>query len=202
MKLFLIRHGETKYNLERRAIGHNPVSLNTTGNRQALLTAEALAAHGPTAVYSSPLPRAMETAGVISEKLKVEVRTRDNLKEADIGLLDGLTGQEMRQRYPDFMKLWLEDPATAVMPQGECLQDVQQRAWQTLLEIEDLHPEESVAVVSHNFTIQTLICRILEMPLANFRRLQVGLGSITLVDTHRDRHTLVRHNDRCHLEGL
>jgi broad specificity phosphatase PhoE len=100
------------------------------------------------------------------------------------------------------MKLWTEDPATAVMPQGECLQDVQDRAWQTVMEIQDLHPEESVALVSHNFTIQTLICRVLGMPLANFQRLQVGLGSITVVASHRNRTTLIKYNDRCHLESL
>ena len=202
MKLILVRHGETWYNLEGRAIGQNPEGLNSRGRLQALRTAEALAPLAPFALYSSPLPRARETANIICQRLGVGLCLRDNLQEANIGLLDGLTSQEMRQQYPAFMRTWSQAASTAVMPGGESILQVQERAWKTMEEIVALHPEGNVAVVSHNFTIQGLLCRFLGIPLAGFQRLRLDPASITLLEVRQGRTTLVRYNDRCHLEGL
>lgn len=202
MNLILVRHGETRYNLEGRAIGLNPVGLDARGRLQALRTAEALAFLAPIALYTSPLPRALETATIISQRLGVGVCPRDNLKEANIGLLDGLTQEEMWQQFPDFMRIWSQDASTAVMPGGESILQAQKRAWDTIDEIRGLHPEENVAVVSHLFTIAGLVCKLLGMPLSNFQQLRLDLASITQVEIRQDTTTLVRYNDQCHLEGL
>ena len=202
MNLILVRHGETQLNLEGRAIGNNPVGLNARGRLQALRTAEAVASLGPVALYTSPLPRALETATIISQRLGVKVCPRDNLKEVNIGLLDGLTQDEMWQQYPDFMRTWSSNASTAVMPGGESIVQVQKRAWHTIEEINGLHPEDNVAVVSHSFTIAGLVCKLLGMPLSKFQRLHLGLASITQVEMRQDSTTLVRYNDQCHLEGL
>jgi broad specificity phosphatase PhoE len=128
LKLILVRHGETRYNLEGKAIVHNPDSQNPRGRLQALRTAEALALLATTALYTSPLPRALETATIISCRLEMELFPRDNLKEANVGLLQGLTFEEMWQQYPDFMQTWSQDASTSVMPAGESILQVQARA--------------------------------------------------------------------------
>jgi probable phosphoglycerate mutase len=202
LNLILVRHGETRYNLEGRAIGNNPVGLNARGRLQALRTAEAVVSLEPVALYTSPLPRALETATIISQRLGGKVCRRDNLKEVNIGLLDGLTQDEMWQQHHDFMLTWSNDASTAVMPGGESMLQVQKRAWDTIVEIKGLHPEDNVAVVSHSFTIAGLVCKLLGMPLSNFQRLRLDLASITQVEMGQDRTTLVRYNDQCHLEGL
>lgn len=178
------------------------MGLDARGRLQALRIAEALASLAPVALYTSPLPRALETATIISQRLGIGACPRDNLKEADIGLLDGLTREEMRQQYPDFMRTWAKDASTAVMPGGESILQVQERAWDTIEEIRGLHPDGNVAVVSHNFTIQALVCKLLGMPLSNFQRLRLNLASITQVEMRQERITLVRYNDQCHLEGM
>ncbi|MFH1560257.1 MAG: histidine phosphatase family protein [Chloroflexota bacterium] len=202
MNLILVRHGETRYNLEGRAIGLNPLGLDARGRLQALRTAEALTSLAPVVLYTSPLPRALETTTIISQRLGLEVCPRDNLKEANLGLLDGLTREEMWQQYPDFMRSWSDDASTAVMPGGESILQVQERAWDTVEEIKSIHPEENVAVVSHTFTILALVCKLLGMPLSNFQRLHLDLASITQVRIRQERVTMVRYNDQCHLEGL
>ena len=202
LNLILVRHGETQHNLEGRAIGLNPVGLDARGRLQALRAADALASLAPVALYTSPLPRALETAAIISQRLGVEVRPRDGLREVNIGLLDGLTQDEMWQQYPDFMRTWSNDASTAVMPGGESVLQVQERAWNTIEEIIGLHPEDNVAVVSHNFTILGLVCKLLGMPLSNFQRLRLNLASITKVEIQQEKTTLIRYNDQCHLEGL
>ena len=202
MNLILVCHRETQFNLDGRAIGNNPVGLNARGRLQALRTAEALVSLMPIALYTRPLRRALETAPIISQRLGVEVCPCDNLKEINVGLLDGLTQDEMWQQYPDFMRTWSSDGPTAVMPGGEYILQVQKRAWDTIEEIKGLHPEDNVAVVSHSFTLQVLMCRLIGMPLSNFQRLRVNLASMTQVEMGQDSTTLVRYNDQCHLEGL
>ena len=202
LRLILVRHGETRYNLEGRAIGHKQDGLNPRGRLQAHRTAEALISQAPAALYASPISGAMETATIISRRLGIDVIQRDNLKEADVGLLEGLTFQEMQQQYPDFMETWSREASTAVMPGGESILQAQERAWETIDEIQRLHPEETVAVVSHSFILQGLLCRFLGLPLVEFQRLRLDPASITIVEVDQGKPTLVSYNDSCHLEGL
>ncbi len=207
MNLILVRHGETQYNAEGRVLGRGGPGLNQRGRDQAAAAAGALSARvlsdgAIAAIYSSPLPRAAETAERISRELDVPVRTEDSLAEMDVGKLEGLTSGEMRTQYPDLMAMWDRDPSSVQMPDGESLAQLQQRVWQVAQTILGHHVEDSVVVVSHNFSIVALLCRVLELPLAGFRRLRVGLGSLSTVDMRPDRCRLVHLNDACHLEGI
>ena len=86
-----MRHGETRHNLKDKAIGLNPVVLDYSGCLQVLRIAEAITSLvAPVALYTNPLPRALETAAIIAQRLGIEVCLRDSLSEVDIGLLDGL----------------------------------------------------------------------------------------------------------------
>lgn len=101
------------------------------------------------------------------------------------------------------MKTWFNHVSTAVMRGGGSVLQAQERAWNTIREeIRGLHPEEDVAVVSHVFTILGLVCKLLGMPLSNFRRLRLDLASITQMAIRQEKTILIRYNDQCHLEGL
>lgn len=88
------------------------------------------------------------------------------------------------------------------MPGGESIAQVQERAWTALQEIMARHPGENVVLVSHSFTLQALICRLLGIPLKHFLRLKLGVASVTLLETGTDGTTLLHYNDQCHLGGL
>jgi broad specificity phosphatase PhoE len=123
----------------------------------------------------------------------------DDLREADTGELHGLTGVEMREQYPEFMKLWQKDAGTARMPGGESLIEVQNRAWDAVTRLHQQHSNETIVAVSHNFTILTIICEVLDMPLNNFRRLKQGLCAITRIEMTDERHVLLSLNETAHL---
>ncbi|MFQ5861090.1 MAG: histidine phosphatase family protein, partial [Dehalococcoidia bacterium] len=129
MKLLLVRHGETDWNRQGKFQGHSDAGLTTLGTRQAQAVAQALGHYHPSALYSSPLLRAMQTAELIGRALGLEVTVLEGLKEADLGELEGLDSQTMRARYGQFYARWRQDPATATMPGGESLAQVQERAW-------------------------------------------------------------------------
>ena len=205
MRLILARHGETESNRERLALGREDVPLNEKGRLQARALARSLEGLPIAAVYSSPLVRALDTARAIAELFGLEVHVEERLIEMDVGEMEGLTPQELRARYGDFIRRWFTaEAATMPMPGGENLQQVQDRAWATVESLRERHPEETVVAVSHNFTIHAVACRALRLPLAEFRRLRIDLGAKAVLEIDPKRVMLVELNDTCHLraEGL
>lgn len=200
MRIVLVRHGETDVNKAGLALGRADVALNETGLWQAQQVAGALRHEEIAAVYSSPLRRALATAAAIAQEHRLPVTIEEGLIEMDIGELDGLAFPQVRERYPDFMEAWLgRETATAAMPGGERLAEVQERAWATLAGIRDRHPEGTAVAVTHNFVILCLLCRVLGMELADFRRLRHSVAGVTTFEFRDGRAILVRLNDTCHL---
>jgi broad specificity phosphatase PhoE len=202
MRLILIRHGETDANKARLALGRADVELNEHGRWQAQRLALSLKDKPIDAIYSSPLKRALATAKPIASSHALEVQVDEGLIEMDIGEMEGLTFQQVGERYPHFLQVWLGgQAANEPMPGGECLLDVQDRAWQAIERIREREEQGTVAVVTHNFVILTLLCRVLGLELADFRRLRHSVAAKSVLEMGRDRAILVGFNDTCHLDA-
>lgn len=202
MRIFLVRHGETEPNRLGLALGRLDVPLNERGRWQAARLGEALSGEALAAVYSSPLQRALATATAIAEAHGLEVRVEERLIEMDIGEVDGLPFAEVQSRYPEFLKMWAGDEGpTTPMPGGERLVDVADRAWAALRELADRHQEETVAAVTHNFVILSLLTRAIGVELANFRRLRHAVGAISVLNFAHGQVIAERLNDTCHLDS-
>ena len=202
MKLILVRHGETDLNREGRILGLTDAPLNATGRSQASAVAAPLAAELPFKMYASPLARALETAQIVAEALGVTPRPLTALQEADAGELDGLRASDARRLYPEFACRWEHDAATAQMPGGESLLQVQVRAWEAVTQLAREDGEETAVAITHNFVIRAILCKALDTPLRNFRRLRLDVGSITRLDLTPSSSTLISMNDTSHLEAV
>lgn len=200
MNLILVRHGQTESNKLGRIQGVNNSPLTDVGSGQAEAAARALASDAPFALYSSPLPRALQTAKAIGSLAGVQPVEVKELIEMDVGEFEGLSGSQLRERFPDVMRSWDEDPASTVMPGGESLYDVRDRVWPAVQSLVGRHESETVVAVTHNFTIHTIVCAALDMPLNNFRKLRIDLGSITRLEVTSARTTLVSLNEIWHLK--
>ena len=200
MKLILVRHGQTESNRLGRIQGINKAPLTDVGRGQASAAARALAADAPFALYSSPLPRAVETATIIGTRADTAPVQVEGLVEMDVGEFEGLSGPQIRERFPDVMRGWDNDPASTVMPGGESLYDVRDRAWPAVESLAERHDSETVVAVTHNFTIHTIVCAVLDMPLNNFRKLRIDLGAITRLEISGARMTLLSLNETWHLK--
>lgn len=100
--IYLVRHGETDWNAEKRIQGASEIPLNETGRRQARAAAAMLRNGDWRAVYSSPLSRALETAEIICAELSIDTIIPDEvLMERSFGAAEGMTAAECQQRYPD-----------------------------------------------------------------------------------------------------
>lgn len=200
MELVLVRHGETAHNRDGLVQGRVDVPLNTVGIAQATALAASLRGMSVAAVYASPLRRTWGTALAVARVLGLSVQEEPGLIEMDVGEMDGLSLPVLRERYPDFLRRWANDEtATLPLPGGESLALVQERAWAAVQRMLAAYPHERVVAVTHNFVIQTILCRALGVPLINFRRLRHDLAAKTVLDIQPERSVLRVLNDRCHL---
>ncbi len=200
MRLIMVRHGETDWNVEHRVQGQADIPLNESGRRQAELAALALHHESVEAIYSSPLQRTLATAGAINRFHGLPIQTLAGLKELNTGELSGLLASDIALKYPDFYQIWTTDAAHARMPSGESLPELQKRAWDSIQGIVNHDGHHKVVVVSHFFVIASLSCRALDLSLSEFRRFAIRVGSISTIDFSADKTELVSINDTAHLE--
>jgi broad specificity phosphatase PhoE len=200
MRLILVRHGETKWNRENRVVGHIGIALNSNGRRQVELLAKKLKDDSVSAIHSSPLRRARETAAAIARIHGLRVIDDDAFKEIDAGEMEGLTFDEVMERYSGFIEDWMKGSTSLRMPGGESMSDLQQRTWPAVERIVGENPHSVIVLVSHSLAILSIITKALGMAPFNFRRLQVSVASISILNFREHGASLALFNDTCHLE--
>lgn len=206
-RLLVVRHGETTFNREKRFQGWLDVPLSDFGSAQAKACAGYLARSPfiPVArVYSSPLRRASQTAGAISEALGADVATDERLREIDVGDIVGMTWEEVEDEYPQLMEEYRRNPIATRYPGGESVLDVWDRAGDLLRHIALANQGETVVVVGHAIILKALICRILRLDVPYHRRMTLGNASLSVaeVGVHAGGFSgrVARLNDRHYLE--
>lgn len=201
MRLILVRHGETLWNEEGRVQGFSDIDLSEKGRSQARRTAAALAGEPIAAIYASPLLRALHTAEEIARPHHgLAVRCDPALKELNQGDLEGISIKEMRERYGEFLKLWRDSKGSVPMPNGESIEQVSQRAGAFMKRIKEAHPDGTVVVISHSFTMFTIIGGELGMSCGSFGNMQLRSCGITVLDINGAEGRLLTLNDTCHLQ--
>jgi alpha-ribazole phosphatase len=202
MFIYLIRHGETPWNAEQRILGATDIGLTDKGLLQAEALADAMSDRPIRAVYSSDLSRALRTAEALARPHALEIRARPGLREMNQGFLEGLTFEELRDQHPDFLESWKQDPSSIVIPGGESLGQLQERVWKAVQELAEAHPDETIAVVSHNLAIVAALCRLLDLPLRRFRQLRQGYTGVSLLEYGRLGWAVHYLNVTTHLQGV
>ena len=202
MKFYLVRHGETEWNKLGRFQGQYDTALNANGLAQAKVIAGASREWGITAIYASPLTRTVQVAEELGRSLGLPVTTHPGLMELSLGELEGVTGDAMRAGWPHVFDTWNNHPESVAMPGGESLAELEARAWEAILEIEAGHAAgDNIAVVSHNFAIRAICGRLLGVPLENFHRLRLALGSVSIFESYGGGRRLLAYNSTCHLQA-
>jgi broad specificity phosphatase PhoE len=134
--------------------------------------------------------------------LSVEVTFDDALKEIAAGDIDGLTFEEVAERYGDFFKLWMRGDPALRLPGGESFMDLRNRTWPALQRIVSEHNDGDVIVVSHTLAIMSIVASALDMDIADFRRIRLNVASISILEFKDRNVSLLLFNDTCHLKGL
>ena len=200
MKLIAIRHGETEWNRQGREMGQLDSPLTRRGIKQAHAIAERLSAFGFTTLYSSDLGRARETAEVIASRSGKQIHLDDGLRERNMGIFQGLTRTEMRERFPrergDYERIGFE----FVIPNGESAKQRLERSVRVLTAIAERHPNENVVAVTHGGFLMGFLEHVLCIPPGNGSRFKRRNASYNAFNHENGMWNLETWNDISHLE--
>ena len=200
MRLHLVRHGETDINASGRLQGTTNSTLTERGRAQARELAVASLTWDPVAVYSSPLQRARGVASAIADLSGLSVTDEPRIIEMEMGELEGVTVQQMRDDWPELYQGWRRDASSVTMPGGESLGDVQRRAMAAIDEIDQSYgADDTIIAVTHNFTIRCIVASVIDLPLANINHMDLSLGSRTTITSGRRGRRLTTFNAVDHL---
>lgn len=196
-KIILVRHGETDWNREKRIQGaaSNP-PLNEEGRRQAGSLALRLSKNRIQAIYSSPLSRALETAKAIAGYHQIDVVVEPSLREIEAGVLEGVTTSELGKRFSEIL---IKDSLLKRVSGGESLAELQERSWRVIQHLGRKYANGDIVVVSHYFTILSIVCSVLGLPLSHITRLKLDTGSISMINLGEQTARLELFNDTGYL---
>ncbi|MBX0327105.1 histidine phosphatase family protein [Oscillochloris sp. ZM17-4] len=202
--IYLIRHGETDWNLAGRWQGHADVPLNDLGLRQARLLAQRLQSEQIqfNAIYSSDLARAYQTAWELGSAVRVPVQLYPPLREIDIGAWSGLHYDQIREQFPIEAKL-LEEGQDIPRGGGETLSALRKRVVEAVEAIIAHRDGETIALVTHGGCIRMLLAHVESYHGDGFKRFpHIGNTSISIVRCGKSSWEALDINDMRHLEEL
>lgn len=202
MELYLVRHGETESNLEKRYLGWTESPLSDKGLRQAEKAAFFLAGEKIEALYCSDLNRALHTARVIGASCGLRPEITPLLREINFGQWEGLTFDEIESAWGKRISDWIDDPFHKSAPGGETLKEVCERMLSFTAYLERIYPEgKRVAAVSHGGSIRALLYKVMGLDTKGFWAIKIDNASVSLIHRENKRYKIVYYNRNHHIEA-
>ncbi len=201
-KVYLVRHGQTAWNVGEIFRGRADIPLDDTGRQEVHLAGEALKDETLHAVYSSPLSRSMETAENIAKFHNLPVIPLDAIIDISYGEWEGKPNQEIQQEYPKLHAIWVNEPHKVQFPAGESLDEVRSRTMAALDELIQKHQDENFVLVAHRVPNKVICCSLLGLDNSHFWRIQQDTACTNLF-TYRDQQWIISFlNDTSYLRSL
>jgi alpha-ribazole phosphatase len=191
-RIYLIRHGQVAGFDQPRYNGQTEVALTDFGVEQYHSLKERLADKKISACYTSDLSRCTIGAGIICPAFAVEPTARQELRELNIGVWEGMTWQEIRSTWPDGWQARLDDLVNYRVPQGENLLDLEARVMPVINEIVEQHKGEEVLVVGHGGVNRVVLLNAIGAPLAGMFNIEQNYGCLNIIDYYADGRATVK----------
>lgn len=194
-QLVLIRHGMTEWNKDMRYCGYKDVGLNSQGKAQAERLASGLRSFEFHRIYSSDRKRALQTSRIVFNGAKII--KAEALREINFGCLEGLTHEEIMEKYADAYEKWLKDPFKNCIPGAEPMAAFKKRVQLAIRKIACINRGKTIAITCHGGVIGIFVSGILKSK--NFWRYVPSSASVTIVEYKRGRPSVKLFNDTAHL---
>ena len=191
-RIYLIRHGEVEGAGTPRYNGHADVSLTERGRDQYRLLRERLAETRITACYTSDLSRCAWGADLMGGHFGWTPVRNSNLRELDIGIWEGLTWAELKERYPEEWQARLADIVNYRVPGGENLHDLQGRIIPVINDIVERHRNEEALVVAHGGANRVVLLNAIGAPLSALFNIEQNYGCLNIIDYYGDGKAVVK----------
>ena len=185
--LYLIRHGETEGGEVRRYKGTIDVPLSEKGVSQMEQVSKYIVEKGGkgglmSAVYCSDLTRAIRSAEIVAEPHSLKPIIISSLRERNFGLWEGMSFDEIMEKYPLEFNAWAGNPLKFSPMEGESTLAMRDRVIQAMSEIMENHNKENIAIVAHGGVNRIILCHILGIPLENIFRIEQDYGAVNIIE--------------------
>ena len=201
-EVILIRHGETEWNLSGRWQGHADSPLSTRGIEQAEALGKRMLNEELDCFYSSDLERARHTSRLVGGPSEWNPELMESLRERDLGVLEGLTTNEMIVKYPQEYQSFRNDGPEYQVPGGESFKQFYDRCSGALEEVAVRNPGKRIGVVTHGGFLGAIFRYVLNIPLDAERNFVLLNCSVNRLEKTESGWNLVSWGDVAHLEGL
>lgn len=185
-RVYLIRHGETANAGQISFNGHFDVGLSPGGIEQFRLISASLKNHPIHSVYSSDLQRTRICAEIVAEPHGIQPVAHQDLREICFGEWEGLSFQEVNQKYPGQLENRLKDIETFSVKGGESFHQLKARVIPKFEEIVAKHPHDAIVMVVHGGVNRVILGHLLGIPIKNIFRIQQEYGAINVIQFYED----------------
>jgi alpha-ribazole phosphatase len=200
LTLYLTRHGETAWNVEKRMQGWKDSPLTEKGENDAKALRKRLETVDFEAIYTSTSKRAVDTAHLVRGERKIPIYYEENLREIYLGDWEGKTHEEIKQFDKDGFDCFWNNPHLYSPKNGESFEDVQKRAFAAIERIAALHPSGNVLIVTHAVVLKTLLANFKKLPIEQLWGPPFLHGtSLTVVNVNEGEYRVLLEGDVSHL---
>ena len=199
--ILLVRHGQTESNIAGFYMGRSNEDLTEVGYTQARSLSLRLARQPVASIYTSPLHRAYTTATILAEPHKLKPGVLDDLNEIQLGDWQGLHTDDIKRRWPEVWHQWRSDPSGVIIPNGESLTEVTERAIRAFRKIVKANRGKQSVIVTHEVIVKVLVVYVLRTSNSIYRRFEIGNTSLSVIQITNNDSRLTGLNDLSHLEA-
>ena len=197
--IYIVRHGQTEWNLLGKTQGHGNSDLTPKGIEQAELLADSMTKYPIDYIYSSDLGRAYQTAEIIGNKLNIEVEKTEALREMNFGTWEGRIIKDIIEEDPELYKMWRNEPHLAKIPQGETLSQIKERPDAFINEINEIDDGTHMVVVTHSLCARIMLLSFLDSDVKNIYRINQANTALNIIELRDYGPVVMKMNDTTHI---
>ena len=197
--IYIVRHGQTEWNLLGKTQGHGNSDLTPKGIEQAELLADSMTKYPIDYIYSSDLGRAYQTAEIIGNKLNIEVEKTEALREMTFGTWEGRIIKDIIEEDPELYKMWRNEPHLAKIPQGETLSQIKERTDAFIKEINEKYDGKHIVLVTHSLCARIMLLSFLDSDVKNIYRINQANTALNIIELRDYGPVVMKMNDTTHI---
>lgn len=198
---YIIRHGQTEWNILGKTQGHGNSPLTEKGIAQAEELAVGMEKYPIDMIFSSDLGRAVQTAEIVGKKFGIEVQKTEALREMGFGEWEGKLIPEITEKYADIYIMWRNEPHLAKIPGGETLDTIKERLEKFIDELNNKYNNKNILLVSHSVTVRVFLLLMLDSGMKNIYRIKQDNTALNIVEWRDYGPVVTKMNDTSHIKG-
>ena len=197
---YIVRHGQTNWNILGKTQGHGNSDLTAKGIEQATELAESIVNYPIDYIYSSDLGRAVQTAQILGDKLNIKVEETEALREMGFGEWEGLLIDEIKANYANVYATWRNEPHLAQIPGGETLHLIKDRVDSFIQSLNEKYDDKHILLETHSVTVRVMLLAFLNSGMENIYRIKQDNTALIIVEYRDYGPVVIKMNDTSHIK--